>query len=256
MQRIHAMGVSTELMEQLELVMLLRQHVPEETEIKVIDDLEHHFGLNSTEYCWSFGIDCEEDFGKWIEQMKKDGYIFEGSTLLVDNGGLIAGIWANAEEVAPPEPEEAKEDGEVEDQNEVKATSELEIEASVILKGVDEEGKIQRFKVRGKYRRRRQQDVFSLIDVIDINKDEDLRKEDIEAVLAWVNECNINLLDYTIEGPGYTATQTDVHNFGVQRICLDQLHAIVLDRMISSLRERRNAIQVPQSATEMKSNGK
>lgn len=257
MQQIHAMGITTDYLEQLDVVMLLRQALTQETKIEAIEDVEHRFGINSKEFCWSFGADCD-DLTPWIDQMQADGYTFEGSTLFVDQMGFVAGLWVNAEQ-APEETESSdteEEESEEDSEPEVKAVSETEITAMVKLKCTDEDGKITRLKVRGKYRKHRQEGFFVLVDVIDINKDKDLKEEDIQEVLAWTNQCNMNLLDFTIEGPAYTATQAHVHNFGIQRICVDQLHAAVLDKMISSMREMRNGIQLPVSVTEMTIDGK
>lgn len=254
MIRIHAMGLVTELMDQIDIIEMLRKVLPESTMIKVIDDLEHHFGTNSREYCWTFGVDCADEIQMWIDQMQKDGYTFEGATLFVDNGGFVAGIWPG-KEVSSPEQKDKEEVEENED-NEVEATSPLEISAKVKLICTDEEGKIKRFTVKGKYKRRREQNYFGLIDVIDIDKETGLDKESLQALLEWTNECNVNLLDYTIEGPAYAANQSHVHNFSISRIVLDNLHAAVLDEMLKKLRITREKIVLPQSHTEMKIAGK
>lgn len=249
MQNIHAMGLTTVLLDQLDLVELLRKHLGATVKIELIDDLDHRFGVDSKEFCWVFGTGSENAFDQWIDQMKKDGYVFDGAHLLIDNGGRVAGIWPGKEIPPQPVPEVEKKMEEAE--TKIEAISATEISASVSLKGTDDEGKIVHFKVRGKYKKRQQKNFFSVVDLVDIDIDNDLNKEDIKKVLDWINECESNLLDYTIEGPGYKATQFHVHNFSVGRICLDNLHAAVLDNMIKTLQDSRNAIKPPQSATRM-----
>lgn len=262
MQVVNAMGITTNPLDQLDLVMLLKEHLPSETSINVVDDLEIKFGLESRDYCWRFGQGCEDHIDEWVEQMRKDGYVFEGSELFVDNMGLVAGFWANQEQETPQDSQtnnqsqEQNGDEEETAESEVLPTSATEISAFVMLTCVDEEGMTKRFKVRGKYRKHKDENVLMLVEMIDIDKDNDLNHEDIEAILEWTNNCNTQLLDFTIEGPAYKANQAHVHHFGLQRICLDNLHAVVLDRMISSLRETRQAIQLPQSPTELKIDSK
>lgn len=255
MQEIFAMGVTTQPLDALDLVTILRPVLPKDTKIEVVDNLEVCFGIDSDEHCWRFGGGCEETIGDWVDKMKEDDYIFEGATLIVDDLGRVAGVWPGKENPEPVEEKEKEDEGE-DKEPEVKVVSPTEIVARVMLRCEDEEGHVTRLKVKGKYRRRRHEDGFSLVDIVDIDLEKDLDHEDLEKLLAWVNKCETNLLDYTITGPAYEANQDCVHNFSIRRIVLDNLHAAVLDRMISALKESRNSIQLPQSATEMRSDGK
>lgn len=254
MQNIHAMGITTVLLDQLDLVELIKKNLGTSIKIELIDDLDIRFGVNSSEYCWVFGLGSEKVFDQWIAQMKKDGYVFEGAQLLIDNGGRVAGVWPNKEVPPLPTPE-AKSEEKV-PETKVEPISATEILASVCLVGETEEGKITRFTVRGKYKKRQQAGFLSIVDVVDINVEKDLNQEDLKKVLDWVNQCEVDLLDYTLEGPAYKATQYHVHNFSIGRVCLDNLHSAVLDKMIKTLQMTREAIQLPKSATRMQTSEK
>lgn len=254
MKTIFAFGVLQNPLDQIEIVEMLKKVVPGDCTLKIVTDLDTF--QPPFEFAWTFGSDYDEGTpAEWMKNLCENEYVFEGATLYVDQAGRVAGAWPNKAEVpieGAPAPVQPKKEEEDNGETEIKAINELEISAKVSLVCTDEDGKIARFKVRGKYKKKRDY----LIDMISIDKDNDLNKEDLQKILDWTNECAVNLLDYTIEGPAYIATQDHVHNFSLGRICLDQMHAAVLDEMIKNLQYTRAAIKAPKSATEMKIDGK
>lgn len=246
MLRIDAFGVIDNPLEPLDVVEMLRTVVPVTCKIKLVDV----FPELSTKYFWKFGSDYDEEAPKlWLKSMEEGGYLFENAVLYVDETGAVAGLWPN-ENVQ--ESENALENSETsgstivadDEETEVKEVDELKISASVILTGTTEDGKTKKFKARGTYKKER----AGLVDTIAIDKENDLNKEDLQVILDWVNECNLELIDFTLEGPAYCASQSHIHNFSLGRIVLDQMHVAVLSTMISRLQDTLNKIKPPTSA--------
>jgi hypothetical protein len=246
MQQIHAMGSSETFLDQLDLVELVKKHI-DGVKIELIQDLDVRFGVDSSEPCWIFGSGCEDVFGLWVEEMKKDGFIFEKATLLIDAGGQIAGVWPKDETVPVIETEAPSVIPPVLE-TKAEAISKTNISASVVLVCTDENGIIKRLQVRGSYRKRQEANYFAIVDLVDIDTENDLNKDDLAKLQEWTNECEVNLLTYSIEGPAYLVDQDYIHTFGIVRVCLDNLHAVVLDKMIEVLQKTRDSIRPRTSA--------
>lgn len=243
MIEIFAMGTKSELLVQLDMVTILREALPDTTKIEPIDDVDKRFGPASKDYCWRFGEGADEHINEWVAQMISDGYSFEGATLLVDEEGRVAFVEAEKEIPEEKSEEELQEEmNQVKEEAEVEATSESEISASVQLECQDESGKIARFKVRGSYKKRKHATYGGIVETIDLNMNSGLNHDDLEKLRAWVSNCEQQLMDYTIEGPAYTADQEEVQQFSVGRVAVDNLHAAILDKMIDALKEQRNSI--------------
>ena len=245
MKQIHAMGSIETPLDQLDVIQLVKKHI-DGVKIEVIEDLEFRFGINSSEPCWTFGSGCEDTFSLWVEKMKEEGFVFEGATLLIDAGGHIAGVWASRE-VAVVENQEVLASPNVVE-TVVEAVSQVKISASVVLVCTDEDGKVERLRIRGSYRKKQAAGYFSIVDVVDIDPENDLDQEDLKKLQEWRNEREVNLLTYSIGGPAYVVEEDYIHSFGIVRVCLDNLHAAVLNKMIKTLQETRDSIKPRVSA--------
>lgn len=222
------------MLDQLDLIMLPK---PSSITVKAVD--KESYDLLSLE---TKTFEKEEDYIAFVQTLSR------GNVYIDDSGrvGFLSEGAVQTQTTVNPSVEEKVE------APEIRMISDREIQAVIHLKGVSE-GQVQKFKIRGKYKKKSE----GLVDTVDIDVENDLNQEDLQKVLTWVNEQQMELRDYYLEGPAYTADQDHIHNFSIGRICLDQLHASILDSMIEKLTKTRDRFRrPPESVTEMNSGKK